>query len=380
MNFAPLADVADIFMGQSPPGSTYNTDGNGLPFFQGKTDFGDIYPTVRMFCTEPKRIAEVNDILISVRAPVGPTNLAPIKSAIGRGLAAIRCKDGTDVKYLLYFLRHNEPDLAQLGKGSTFEAIGRDDLEDVRVPFPLLPEQRRIAALLDKADHLRRTRRYAAQLSETFLQAVFVRMFGEPVTNLLHFPLEKLEDLIDPDRQITYGIVLPGDNVEGGVPYVRVVDMKEGQINSAGLRRTTRAIADSYKRSSLKPGDLLLSIRGQVGRLAIVPKNLDGANITQDTARLATTEKINVLYLMGCLDSAEMQEYMRNLIKGAAIQGINLGDVKEFMIPVLSPSDKEKFARIVQQFERLRAQQREAERQAEHLFQTLLHRAFGGEG
>ena len=168
MNFAPLVDIADIFMGQSPPGSTYNTDGNGLPFFQGKTDFGDIYPTVRMYCTEPKRIAEVNDILISVRAPVGPTNLAPIKSAIGRGLAAIRCKDGTEVKYLLYFLRHNESKLAQLGTGSTFEAIGRDDLEDVNVPLPPLPEQRCIAALLYKADHLRRTRRYAAQLSDTF--------------------------------------------------------------------------------------------------------------------------------------------------------------------------------------------------------------------
>jgi type I restriction enzyme S subunit len=195
MNLAPLVDVADIFMGQSPPGSTYNSDGKGLPFFQGKTDFGDIYPTVRMYCTEPKRIAEVNDILISVRAPVGPTNLAPIKSAIGRGLAAIRCKENTDVKYLLYFLRYNEPRLAQLGKGSTFEAIGRDELEDMRVPLPPLPEQQRIAAILDRADRLRRTRRYAAQLSETFLQAVFVRMFGDPVKNEMGWEVFRLEDI-----------------------------------------------------------------------------------------------------------------------------------------------------------------------------------------
>jgi len=326
------------------------------------------------------RLFEKASLLVTCIGEIGRVGILQQPSSSNQQITAIKFGDDIDENFAYYWFVANRNQLERRANLALVPILNNERLKEIVFSYPPLPEQRRIAARLDKADRLRRTRRYAAQLSDTFLQAVFVRMFGEPVTNLLHFPLEKLEDLIDPDRQITYGIVLPGDNVEGGVPYVRVVDMKEGQINSAGLRRTTRAIADSYKRSSLKPGDLLLSIRGQVGRLAIVPKNLDGANITQDTARLATTEKINVLYLMGCLDSAEMQEYMRNLIKGAAIQGINLGDVKEFMIPVPPLALQEKFARIVQQFERLRAQQREAERQAEHLFQTLLHRAFGGEG
>ena len=85
-----LGDVAEIVLGQSPPSSTYNENENGLPFYQGKLEFGNIYPSPQKWCTEPKKIAEKGDVLISVRAPVGPTNICPERSCIGRGLAAIR--------------------------------------------------------------------------------------------------------------------------------------------------------------------------------------------------------------------------------------------------------------------------------------------------
>ena len=85
-----LGDLCDIVMGQSPPSSTYNSDGIGLPFFQGKAEFTELYPLTKKWCSEPKKIAELNDILLSVRAPVGDTNIANQKCCIGRGLAAIR--------------------------------------------------------------------------------------------------------------------------------------------------------------------------------------------------------------------------------------------------------------------------------------------------
>ncbi|HLF89376.1 MAG TPA: four helix bundle protein [Anaerolineales bacterium] len=121
-------------------------------------------PKVRMYCNAPKKIANEEDILISVRAPVGPTNINSQKSCIGRGLAAIRAENGSDTKYLLYFLRYYEPKLAQLSKGSTFDAIGKDDLAKIPIPLPPLPEQQRIAAILDKADRVHRLRRYARVL------------------------------------------------------------------------------------------------------------------------------------------------------------------------------------------------------------------------
>src|SRR5688572_27321929 len=99
---ARLSEIAGIVMGQSPPSSTYNTRSEGLPFFQGKAEFGDLYPEARVWCSAPSKVAEKNDILLSVRAPVGPTNLAPAKSCIGRGLSAIHPESGINLKYLLH--------------------------------------------------------------------------------------------------------------------------------------------------------------------------------------------------------------------------------------------------------------------------------------
>ena len=231
MKLVPLSTAALITMGQSPPSETYNKVGDGLPFFQGKTDFGDLYPTVRMYCNAPKKIAEKGDILISVRAPVGPTNINPEKSCIGRGLASIRTKKGTDTKYLLYLLRCFEPELASSGKGSTFNAISKAVLAELEIPLPPLPKQERIAAFLDKADRLRSLRRYALQLGDSYLQSVFLEMFRDPVTNPMGWERAQISDLgkvqtgNTPSRKVSeyYGDFIEwikSDNIIDGEMYI----------------------------------------------------------------------------------------------------------------------------------------------------------------
>jgi type I restriction enzyme S subunit len=96
-----LGDVCDIIAGQSPPGDTYRTSPTGLPFFQGKADFGLRHPVARAWCASPIKVAEPGDILISVRAPVGPTNVAEVRCCIGRGLAAIRPRSTVDRDFIL---------------------------------------------------------------------------------------------------------------------------------------------------------------------------------------------------------------------------------------------------------------------------------------
>src|SRR6266496_1887227 len=149
---AQLSSVADLIMGQSPPSTTYNEVGAGLPFFQGKSDFGFLHPKPRLFCDAPAKIAQPKDILMSVRAPVGPTNIADRKCCIGRGLAAIRPRT-IDADFLFFNLRYLESSIAALGGGSTFHAINKNQLASVEVnerKFDI-PEQRRIAAVLGLA-------------------------------------------------------------------------------------------------------------------------------------------------------------------------------------------------------------------------------------
>ena len=145
-----LGDVCDIISGQSPPGHTYRDIPEGLPFFQGKADFGLRNPTARVWCVAPKKIAMPNDILISVRAPVGPTNVADVECCVGRGLAIIRCKKNADMDFVLSFLKLTQEKISQMGTGSTFSSISRIHLLNLEIPLPPFSEQKRIVADLNK--------------------------------------------------------------------------------------------------------------------------------------------------------------------------------------------------------------------------------------
>jgi type I restriction enzyme S subunit len=145
-----LIDAAQVTMGQSPPGSSYNEIGDGEPFFQGKAEFGALHPTVRKWTTAGTRFAQNGDILMSVRAPVGPTNVADIDCVIGRGLAGIRAREHVDQTFLLWNLRHFEHEIAAKGTGTTFDSISGNDLKSQGLSIPPLAEQEQIVEILDE--------------------------------------------------------------------------------------------------------------------------------------------------------------------------------------------------------------------------------------
>ncbi len=134
-NVGKLSDIANIIMGQSPKSKYYNSNKEGLPFYQGATDFGDRFPTERVYCIKNSRVAEENDILMSVRAPVGRINVANGKLSLGRGVCAMRSKIGSQ-SHLLYLLKvffHTE-DI--IGDGSVFASVARDELSKIPVIVP----------------------------------------------------------------------------------------------------------------------------------------------------------------------------------------------------------------------------------------------------
>jgi len=142
-----LSDIANITMGQSPAGSSYNSEGIGTIFFQGSTDFGWMFPTIRQYTTEPNRMAKKGDILLSVRAPVGTMNIAKDDCCIGRGLAALNSKTGSD-GFLFYVMQYYKQVFDyRNSEGTTFGSITKDDLHSLPLAYPT-------SDLLDKYDNI----------------------------------------------------------------------------------------------------------------------------------------------------------------------------------------------------------------------------------
>ncbi len=176
-----VGDVAEITMGQSPPGETYNTQGIGMPFLQGKAEFGKVYPRPVKYTTNPLKIGKTGSILISVRAPVGDVNIANMDYCIGRGLASISFKNGYGYnEYLFYCLQFLKPLLEKEGYGSTFKAINKEVLTKFLIPLPPLEEQQKIAQILQSIDQrIEKEEKYKNALQNLFKSLLHNLMTGK---------------------------------------------------------------------------------------------------------------------------------------------------------------------------------------------------------
>ena len=185
MNYVMLKDVCAINMGQSPDSKSYNDIGDGVPFFQGNADFGEKYPVTRKWCSAPTRMAAPDDILISVRAPIGAMNYAKEDCCIGRGLAALTPnKSKVSSEYLFWLLKGKNAELNSKGTGSTFKAIGRKVLEETMVPEIPLKKQIEYSEILERVYGVIQVRKQELQKLDDLIKARFIEMFGDPVNNL----------------------------------------------------------------------------------------------------------------------------------------------------------------------------------------------------
>jgi len=148
-----LGEVGEIIMGQSPASALVNQEGNGIPFLQGSAEFGAKYPLPKNWIVKPLKLAPKNSILISIRAPVGDLNIADNVYCIGRGLSAIKVNNSKANNFFIWFVLHLYSDrLVKISQGSTFEAIGHNELNNFLIPLPPLSEQKRIAEILSQID------------------------------------------------------------------------------------------------------------------------------------------------------------------------------------------------------------------------------------
>ena len=147
-----LDEIADVTMGQSPNGKSYNVLGEGLPFMQGSAEFGEHYPTPEKWCSDPKKIAEPGDLLLSVRAPVGDTNFADQRIAVGRGLSIIRANEKSVTEFIRLVIQLNVSAMISSSGTGMFSSITGKNLRDFKVIVPPLSEQTRIVEIISSID------------------------------------------------------------------------------------------------------------------------------------------------------------------------------------------------------------------------------------
>ncbi len=148
-----LSDIANIVMGQSPNSNSYNDNEDGIPFFQGKADYGDKYTIVRHWTNSPSKLATKGDVLMSVRAPVGPVNISSCNCCIGRGLCSISAKNGiTNNEYLYNALNTMQDKITSMGSGSTFKAITKNEVYNIEVPIGTIELQNKFAEFVKQID------------------------------------------------------------------------------------------------------------------------------------------------------------------------------------------------------------------------------------
>lgn len=263
MEVKKLKECCTIIAGQSPESKYYNSNGDGLPFFQGKADFGELYPSIRVYCSQPTKIAEKDDILLSVRAPVGPTNLAPCKVCIGRGLTAIRPSEVLLTRYVLLFFRYFEAQLASKGTGTTFKAITQDVVKNLEIPIPPLPEQERIVARIEElfsqldagVETLKKTK---AQLV-VYRQAVLKEAFEGD------YPRKQLKEF----SKAISGFAFKSSRYspDGNYVVVKIGNVKERHFDfSRDLTKTLEADDSILEKYLLRRGDCLITLTGSRGK------------------------------------------------------------------------------------------------------------------
>jgi type I restriction enzyme, S subunit len=371
-----LADVCDIIAGQSPPSSTYNQEGNGVPFFQGKADFGETYPTVRYWCNSPKKMSKPDDILFSVRAPVGPTNINNINACIGRGLAAIRCSN-IQRNYLLHYLRGNEDKIASLGTGSTFKAITIGTLKELKIPLPPLDQQKKIAAILDAADAYRQKTKALIEKYDELTQSLFLDMFGDPVSNLKGWKYLSLDESLEFLTSGSRGWAKYYSN-KGSI-FLRIQNVAYNSLRLQDLVYVVAPESAESKRTKLRAGDLVLSITADLGRTAVIPSDFPDANLSQHLALLRLKKKCNPFFFSSYMSTNGGQSLFLKLDKGGVKAGLNFTDIKTYKVFDVPKTLQDEFEKKIKVIEAQKAQAQASLAQAEDLFNSLLQRAFKGE-
>ena len=352
MKYLMLKDVCKISMGQSPNSSSYNDNGDGVPFFQGNADFGERYPITRKWCNEPTKMANPKDILISVRAPIGAINYAKEESCIGRGLAALTPnRNKVSPEYIYWLLKAKNEELNSKGTGSTFKAISRKVLEETLVPDVDFDKQHEYAKILEKIYSVIQNRKKELVRFDDFIKARFVELFGDPVTNPKGYPVHQLSEYITSLTSGSRGWAqyCAEDGTEW---FITIKNVKDCHITTDNMQPVNAPNNAEAKRTKVQEGDLLISITADLGRTGIVTKEIaeHGAYINQHLSCIRINKEVlNPLFVAHYMESPAGKEQFTAKNQSAVKAGLNFNSINSLKLYVPPLKEQEEFIAFVKQ-------------------------------
>jgi len=304
-----LKYISNVNMGQSPSSTTYNNEGFGIEFLQGNADFGNIYPTARTFTTDAKKISKIEDILFTVRAPVGAMNISNKRYAIGRGLCAISSTKHSKKSFLWWLMPLIKMELDTVATGSTYEAVSVEQVNNSSVSLPPLKEQKAIANYLDNAtnkiDTLIIKQKRLIELLKEKRQALISKAVTRGLDDSVEMKDSGVEWLgaVPKDWELwkvshAFSIVGSGTTpltsnksyYNGHIPWVTTGELRENNIISTKKMLTNKALAENSSLRQFPIGSIVIAMYGAtIGRLGIL-----GIKATTNQACCVMTNSVSI--------------------------------------------------------------------------------------
>jgi type I restriction enzyme S subunit len=374
----PLGELVKILKGSKASDVFDEPRPGAYPYLQ----IEDLRPdaTPKYAIDKDGTLATRADVLIAWDGANAGTVSFDLEGYIGSTIAILRpTHDDIYAPYLGYFLQSKFNEIQENTTGATIPHINRDYLENLRLPLPPLPEQRRIADLLSRADRLRRLRRLGDSLSASLLSSVFLEMFGDPASNPKGWDLLFLEEIADVQGGLQ--VTTKRDSLKLRKPYLRVANVYRNKLDLSEIKMIGLTPSE-FERTKLQKNDLLF-VEGhgninEIGRAAVWDGSIEDCVHQNHLIRARLNSKsANAIYVSHFINSTAGRKYFTNISNTTSgLNTISTNTVKSCPVPLPPLPQQEQFAAVVRRVEFLRARAGESERQVEGLFQSLLSQAF----
>lgn len=319
------------------------------------------------------QILPPGSILFSSRAPIGLIAITGREMCTNQGFKSLIPGPEVQSEYLFWVMKHITPRIQQIGRGATFKEVSKAQIEEIKIPLPPLPEQKRIAAILDKADAIRRKRAKALQLTDTFLQSVFIDMFGDPVTNPKGWPTRSLADSLSFLTSGSRGWARYYS--DKGHLFLRIQNVGQNGLLLDDVAFVKAPNTTEARRTKVQAGDVLLSITADLGRTAVIPDNFETAFISQHLALLRVKD-IVPLYLSAYLSSDGGQRQISLLNRNGVKAGLNFDDIRSLEILVPETKLQKRYAEIYAHHIETQKVLAHATSSVDFLYESLIQRTF----